>query len=78
MDTQTPLINIKKGDELTNSQIVEIFKCGNQGGMRKIDKSNYLLLISDHTTSLYDDCIDSEGVLHYTGMGKYGNQTLSF
>lgn len=78
MDTQTPVINIKKGDELTNSQIVEIFKCGNQGGMRKSNTHNCLLLITDHTKSLYDDRIDSEGVLHYTGMGKKGDQTLSY
>ena len=78
MDTLTSLVNIKKGDELTNSQIVEIFKCGNQGGMRKSNTHNCLLLITDHTKSLYDDRVDSEGVLHYTGMGKKGDQTLSY
>ena len=69
--------DVNIGEELTNQKIVEIFKCGNQGGMRRSTKKNCLVLITDHTKSLYHDRMDSEGVLHYTGMGKIGDQTLS-
>lgn len=34
------------GQELKNSDIVEIFKCGNMGGMRRSKKTNTLVLIS--------------------------------
>ena len=70
--------DVNIGEELTNKQIVEIFKCGNQGGMRRSLKRECLVLITDHTKSLYHDRMDSEGVLHYTGMGANGDQTLSY
>lgn len=69
--------DISIGDELTNQEIVGIFKCGNQGGMRRSKRENCLILITDHTKSLYDDHIDSKGILHYTGMGTKGDQDLN-
>lgn len=68
--------DISIGDELTNQEIVSIFKCGNQGGMRRSIRENCLIIITDHTKSLYDDRIDSKGILHYTGMGTKGDQEL--
>lgn len=70
--------DISIGDELTNQEIVSIFKCGNQGGMRRSIRENCLILITDHTKSLYDDHIDSKGILHYTGMGTKGDQDLDW
>ncbi len=35
------------GQILKNSDIVEIFKCGNMGGMRRSKLTNTLVIISD-------------------------------
>lgn len=64
------------GDEVTNADIVRIFKCGNMGGMRRSKATGTLVIISDDTKGLYrDEWID--GILHYTGMGKIGDQVLN-
>lgn len=68
-----PKINI--GDILTNDTLRSIFKCGNMGGMRLSKTTKTLVIISDMTKGFYHDkWID--GVLLYTGMGKYGDQVL--
>jgi 5-methylcytosine-specific restriction protein A len=69
--------NLKQGFILTNSDLYEVFKCGNSGGMRKSNSTNSLLIISDHTKSLYDDRWE-EDTLYYTGMGQTGDQSLKF
>lgn len=51
------------GQELKNSDIVEIFKCGNMGDMRRSKKTNTLVLISDYTKGIYHDKWIG-GVLH--------------
>ena len=66
---------LKIGQILKNADIVDTFKCGNMGGMRRSKKTNTLMLISDHTKGLYDDMWHGD-VLHYTGMGKVGDQVL--
>jgi len=65
------------GQIVTNNEIVSEFQCGNMGGMRKSNAKNSLILISDHTKSLYDDKWYGD-ILHYTGMGKSGDQSLDF
>lgn len=40
------------GQILKNSDIVEIFKCGNMGGMRRSKSTNTLVIVSDYTISL--------------------------
>lgn len=67
--------NIKIGEVLSNDDLYEHFKCGNMGGMRRSKKTNTLVVISDHTKGLYDDKWYGD-ILHYTGMGKKGNQSL--
>ena len=63
------------GNVYSNSNIVEAFKCGNMGGMRRARKTGCLVIISDRTKGFYvDEWID--GVLHYTGMGKTKDQVL--
>lgn len=61
------------GQILKNSEIVSTFKCGNMGGMRRSKTTNTLVIVSDYTKGLYHDKWIG-GVLHYTGMGKSGDQ----
>lgn len=68
-----PGINI--GDHLTNNELCQLFKCGNMGGMRRSKKTGTLVIISDHTKNFYHDEW-KDGILHYTGMGKNGDQVL--
>ncbi|WP_234710326.1 MULTISPECIES: HNH endonuclease [Bacillus] len=70
------LVNIEPGGIFNNNEITEIFKCAPQGGMRRSHKTNTLVLVSDHTKALYEDRWDGN-VLHYTGMGRVGDQTLT-
>lgn len=66
---------IRIGEEVSNHDIVTKFRCGNMGGMRRSKETGTLVIISDDTKKLYHDTwID--GTLHYTGMGKIGDQTL--
>lgn len=64
------------GETYANHDIVEIFKCGNMGGMRRSLATKTLVLICDHTKGLYEDKWMGN-ILHYTGMGKRGDQTLN-
>ena len=63
------------GATVTNKEITAEFLCGNMGGMRRARATNTLVIISDHTKGLYDDKWYGD-VLHYTGMGKVGDQVL--
>ncbi len=63
------------GNVYTNNEIMDAFECAFMGGMRRSKKTNTLVLVFDHTKRLYDDCWDGN-VLHYTGMGKTGDQVL--
>ena len=68
---------LRPGDVIDNAKLVEIFKCSSQGGMRKSNTKNALVLVSNHTKSLYDD-IWIDVTFHYTGMGTLGDQSLTF
>lgn len=65
------------GQVIKNSDIVEIFKCGNMGGMRRSKTTNTLVIVSDYTKGIYHDKWIG-GVLHYTGMGKIGDQDINW
>lgn len=65
------------GQIIKNSNIVEIFKCGNMGGMRRSKTTNTLVIVSDYTKGIYHDKWIG-GVLHYTGMGKTGDQDINW
>jgi len=67
--------DLKPGMTLSNSQVSSTFRCGNMGGMRRSKTTNSLVLISDPFKGLYEDRWD-EDILHYTGMGKIGDQSL--
>lgn len=65
------------GNVYSNSEIADIFKCSTQGGMRRSNTTNSLVLFTDHsdTENVYEDkWIDD--VLHYTGMGLEDDQKL--
>lgn len=68
---------LKIGQILKNADIVEIFKCGNMGGMRRSRTTNTLVIVSDYTKGIYHDKWIG-GVLHYTGMGKNGDQDINW
>jgi 5-methylcytosine-specific restriction protein A len=69
--------SFSKESIVKNADIVNEFKCGNMGGMRRSKKTNTLVLVSDHTKGLYDDKWFGD-ILHYTGMGKNGDQEIDF
>lgn len=65
------------GSTLNNDELTVTFLCSPQGGMRRSTRTNTLVIVSNHVESVYDDrWIDN--VLHYTGMGQLGNQSLEF
>ena len=64
------------GEVLTNDEISQRFDVGNMGGMRRSKKRNLLVLISDPFKGLYQDRWEGD-VLHYTGMGQTGDQSLT-
>lgn len=66
---------IKLGDFLTTNELSNIFICGNMGEMRRSRSTNTLVLISDYTKGLYEDKWFGD-TLHYTGMGKKGDQDM--
>ena len=47
------------------------------GGMRRSKTTNTLVLISDYTKGIYHDKWIG-GILHYTGMGKNGDQDINW
>jgi 5-methylcytosine-specific restriction protein A len=67
---------LKAGDVISNNKLVSIFLCGPQGGMRRSHRTNSLVIISDHTKSVYEDRWAADDIIHYTGMGLEGDQSL--
>jgi 5-methylcytosine-specific restriction protein A len=68
--------HLTKGQIVNNEQLMTIFKCSPQGGMRRSHTTNTLVIVSDHTKGLYGDRWDGN-ILHYTGMGLTGNQSIT-
>jgi len=71
-----PVDELQPGDTLNNDGLGKTFNVGNMGGMRRSLSEGHLVIISDPTKMLYDDRWEGS-ILHYTGMGKVGDQTLS-
>lgn len=71
------IADLKPGDVLEHKDIIETFKVGNMGGMRRSLAHKCLILISDPYKGLYLDAWKDD-VLHYTGMGKIGDQGLDY
>lgn len=64
------------GQILINEDLMKIFKCSGQGGMRRGKRTNSLVLVSNHVQSIYDDRWEGD-ILYYTGMGTQGDQSFS-
>lgn len=47
--------NLNIGQIINNSDLHDIFGCGNMGGMRRSKKTNMLVIVSDYTKGLYHD-----------------------
>lgn len=75
--TVSDISKLISGAEINNKQLCSIFECGPQGGMRRSLKTKTLVIVSNHVDSIYDDRWQ-EDVFYYTGMGRKGNQSLSF
>ena len=65
------------GQVINNATLMSIFKCSQQGGMRKSNTTNTLVIVSDYTRGIYHDKWIG-GVLHYTGMGLTGDQDINY
>lgn len=69
--------HLEIGEEINNARLCKIFGCSPQGGMRKSNKTNTLVIVSDYTRGIYHDKWIA-GVLHYTGMGLSGDQDINY
>ena len=65
----------KVGEEVSHNDMRKAYGVGNMGGMRWSKTYNCLVIVSDNTKGLYEDKWYGD-VLHYTGMGKKGDQKL--
>lgn len=67
--------DLRRGDQLSNADVSAVFRCGTSGGMRRSHSTTTLVIVSDPTKGMY---IDEwrDGILHYTGTGLVGDQTL--
>jgi 5-methylcytosine-specific restriction protein A len=70
------LEDLRPGVVITNDDLVQAFAVGNAGGMRWSGERQCLVIIVDHTKSFYDDRWSGD-VLHYTGTGRLGDQSLT-
>ncbi len=68
---------LRPGETIDNARLMEIFQCAPQGGMRRSHETNTLVIVSDPRKGLYEDRWES-GILHYTGMGRKGDQQIDF
>lgn len=75
-DCKISILDLKIGKKLKNDELTKIFKCAPQGGMRKSNRENALVLISDDT-KVYKDRWDGD-ILNYTGMGQTGDQDINY
>jgi len=69
--------HLNLGDAIRNAQLIRLFKCSPQGGMRRSQKTDTLVIVSDHTKKIYEDRRE-ENTFQCTGMGMVGDQNLDF
>ena len=62
-----------------NDDITRIFLVSTQSGMRRSKRSNSLILFALHNAgNPYEDRWSEKGLMHYTGMGLVGDQSLDY
>lgn len=66
---------LQSGDKLTFAQLRNLFQCSNAGGVLPTKKYQTLVIVSNHIKGVADDQWKGD-VLHYTGMGHSGDQTI--
>jgi 5-methylcytosine-specific restriction protein A len=66
---------IATGAVLSNRELAELFGCSTQGGIRRSKRNNCLIITSNREGVYLDHWQDD--VLHYTGMGLTGDQSLT-
>lgn len=71
------MINIPPGKVMSRYEVQEIFQCSLYSGMNRSLRTNTLVLITNHTSSLYYDRWEGE-ILYFTGMGRSGDQSLQY
>lgn len=67
---------LRPGESVDNRRLAKIFRCSPQGGMRRSLATNSLVLICDHTQSIYRNRWGNE-IFHYMGIGLFGDQDLA-
>lgn len=79
-DTRKPSLHeLKIGESYINEDIMRIFLVSGQGGMRKSNRANSLILFALHNTgNPYEDKWGDDGIMHYTGMGLSGDQSIDY
>ena len=66
------------GNTYSAKEYTEAFKCSHMGGMNYSSKTKTLVLISKQNNGIYSDKWDyNTKILHYTGHGQVGDQTLT-
>lgn len=63
-------------DKNTNAERTGILKYGPQEKMGRAHRTYPLIIVSDHTKSIYQNHWTSVDGNHYSGRGLTGNQTL--
>lgn len=76
--TKPHLSELVVGKEYENADLKYIFCVSGQGGMRKSNKANCLVLIARHDGSNPYNDKWKDGKLEYTGMGMNGDQSVGY
>jgi len=69
-------VPLKPGDTIDNDTLRAVFSCGHAGTIRRSLKTSSIVIVSDHTSSPYEDTWVNN-FFHYTGRGLAGKQALS-
>lgn len=78
-DRKPSLSELQIGGSYKNEDIMRIFLVSGQGGMRKSNRANSLILFALHNTgNPYEDTWGEDGVMNYTGMGLDGDQSIDY
>lgn len=79
-DNRKPTLHeLEIGKDYKNEDITRIFLVSGQGGMRKSNRANSLILFAlHHTNNPYEDKWGDDGIMHYTGMGLAGDQSIDY
>lgn len=79
-DNRKPTLHeLEIGKDYKNEDITRIFLVSGQGGMRKSNRANSLILFAlHHTNNPYEDKWGDDGIMRYTGMGLSGDQSIDY